>query len=224
MKYCIALLFPFVIFSGCRKEVVAPPEIGFGQYYTVEYQKQENRTISTAAVYNTYNISAFLPAGYFVKVNGRVHDSISTYPNSYVWVDSGLTSASNFVFVKPDGSTITNTAERSMISMVDFSTPLPDTVSRSKGFSFSVTDIPLKESETRIVVIVAENGGFLTRQFDGSTNLVDISANSLSKSSIGELVVSLISIRPLHVPNTDRNAGGTIDLRYRVQKKIWLKD
>lgn len=216
---------PLVLIFGCTKKVDSndlKDEVPYYQNYEVAYDKTANVTSATA-MFNVRTGSGAkvqLSGSGSIKVNGMAPGISSIDPTRYTWNISGLQGV-NFVLQKGNGQTITNTINKTDIGDIEFAAGFPDSISKSKGLSFSWTGGNIVSGETFIVSIVSPVDISYTFK-DVTGNTVQFSAAELQDVQSGQVYIQLSRTRNFPLDMQDGTSGGGIQVRLYSKKKAML--
>lgn len=214
-----------ILVVGCTKKVDSndlKDEVPYYQSYEVAYDKAANTT-SAAAMFNVRTGSGAkvqLSGSGSIKANGLTPGTSSIDLTRYTWNISGLPDV-NFVLQKGNGQTITNVINKTDIGDIEFVTGFPDSISKSKGFSFTWTGGAIASGETFIVSIVSPVG--ISYTFKNVTgNTVQFTAAELQDVQSGQVYIQLSRTRNFPLDMQDGTSGGAIQVRLYIQKKAML--
>lgn len=208
--------------AGCSKIDSSDlnSDVPLYQSYQVTYYKSTNST-ACAAFYRVRTLTGTrveLGNGSSVKMNGLSPSTSPIDRTLYEWDGPGFFDAS-FVLTKNNGRTITNVVRRSDINDIDFAS-LPDTVSKSAGFSFNWTGVALGANEQVVVELSTTDNQANPGGVSGNT--VHVSASDLAGFMPGKLTVQLNRMKTMTVQAADSGASGATYIYYNNSKDIVL--
>lgn len=200
-------------------------EIPYYQEYEVSYNKSTNKTNAAASfrVRESSGAKVELTNNAGVTMNGIKGQSSLTDKTQYKWDLSGLNDAS-FSLTKNSGVTISNNVSKSTaigdIEIIN----LPDSISKSAGFSFDWTGSSLRSDESIKAIIGSTIGGVNLYSKDVSGTHITFSSTELSVVPVGNIRVTLKRQRELPLENQDGNAGGKITVSLETYKDTKTTD
>lgn len=218
----LALSVPFAAMCGCSKIDSGDlnGNVPWYQSYQVTYYKATNTT-ACAAFYRVRTLTGTrveLGNGSYVRMNGISPSTSPVDHTLYEWDGPGFFDAT-FVLTKNSGKTITNVVRRSDIGDIDFAL-LPDTVSKSAGFSFNWTGAALGSNEQVVVELSTTDNQVNPDGVSGNT--VHVTPTDLAGFMPGKLTVQLNRMKTTSVQVADSGASGATYIYYNNSKDVVL--
>lgn len=201
-------------------------DVPYHQSYSVYYDGSNNSTRGSASfrVRTSNGTGITLDDESSLTINNNVavkEPLISAFVPVYAWEGSPIANVT-FKLNKKGGTTFINTVNTSDIDAVNFPNNMPTAFSKSSGISFNYVGNP----STTVVTVSGQNfsGTDTSVSRNATTNNVSFSSSELSIFEPGSIEIRMERVKAMSLQQSDDNAGGEINITYRVHNSYTLNN
>jgi hypothetical protein len=223
--FSVITLLPFYscnkVDSGDLEE-----DVPYHQSYSVYFDGSNNTTRGSASfrVRTSNGTGITLSEESSLLINNNIATKeplISAFVPVYAWEGTSITNVT-FKLNKKGGTTFVNMVNTSDIDPVAFPPGMPGTFSKTNGINFSIAGTA---GSIEVIVSGQNFSGTdtsLTRTI--TNNQVSISSTELNIFEPGAIEIQMTRYKSAALQSSDGNAGGGIDITYRVHNSFTLNN
>lgn len=201
-------------------------DVPYHQSYSVYFDGSNNTTRGSASfrvrTSNGTGITLGDESSLLINNNTAAKEPlISAFVPVYAWEGTSITNVT-FKLNKKGGTTFTNTVNTNDIDALSFPNNMPSAFSKSSGISFNYVGT----AGTTVVEIKGQNfsGVDTSVSRNVTTNNVSFSSSELSIFEPGSIEIQMERTKSASLQQSDANAGGSINITYRVHNSFTLNN
>lgn len=201
-------------------------DVPYHQSYSVYFDGSNNSTRGSASfrvrTSNGTGITLDDESNLLINNNTATKEPlVSAFVPIYAWEGTSITNVT-FKLNKKGGATFTNTVNTTDIDAVNFPNNMPNAFSKSNGINFNY----IGNAGSTVVVVRGQNlsGADTSVSRNATSNNVSFSAAELSIFQAGSIEIQMDRIKSASLQQSDGNAGGEINITYRVHNSFTLNN